>query len=254
MSVSEARFFPYLLLGGLISGGVVFLFLWFVPAPYGRHIRAGWGPQLPVWLGWVLMECVSCVGFGLWFFSGGGVCPAAAWILFVLWEWHYIHRAFIFPFRLRRDGKGIPLAIVLSGMIFNVYNGYINGRYLGVHATEYAEQWLRDPRLWIGVALFVIGLAINRQSDRILFDLRREGDGYKIPHGGMYRWVSCPNYLGETVQWAGWAVATWSLPGVVFAVWTIANLAPRAYSHHRWYRSHFAEYPPERRALVPFVF
>jgi protein-S-isoprenylcysteine O-methyltransferase Ste14 len=69
----------------------------------------------------------------------------------------------------------------------------------------------------------------------------------------LFEWVSCPNYLGEIVAWAGWALATWSPAGLVFAVWTFANLAPRAWSHHRWYRSNFPEYPKERKALVPGV-
>jgi protein-S-isoprenylcysteine O-methyltransferase Ste14 len=67
----------------------------------------------------------------------------------------------------------------------------------------------------------------------------------------LYRWISCPNYLGEIVEWSGWALATWSLPGLAFAVWTAANLAPRAHSHHLWYREHFEDYPPQRKALLP---
>ena len=37
------------------------------------------------------------------------------------------------------------------------------------------------------------------------------------------------------------------------AVWTFANLAPRARSHHAWYHASFAEYPAERKALVPWI-
>ena len=62
-----------------------------------------------------------------------------------------------------------------------------------------------------------------------------------------------PNYLGEIVVWSGWALATWSLPGLAFAVWTIANLAPRARSHHTWYQETFPDYPAERKALVPWM-
>ena len=51
----------------------------------------------------------------------------------------------------------------------------------------------------------------------------------------------------------GWALATWSLPGLAFAVWTVANLVPRARANHRWYRGRFPDYPKERRALVPGV-
>ena len=100
--------------------------------------------------------------------------------------------------------------------------------------------------------LFVAGCAINRQSDFTLRRLRENGEaGYSIPYGGFYRWVSSPNYFGEIIQWFGWALATWSLAGLMFAVWTAANLAPRALSHHRWYRESFVDYPPERKALLP---
>jgi len=78
-----------------------------------------------------------------------------------------------------------------------------------------------------------------------LHNLRAPGEtAYKIPQTGFYRWISCPNYLGEIVVWSGWALATWSLPGLAFAVWTVANLAPRARSNHRWYQDNFSDYPP----------
>ena len=76
---------------------------------------------------------------------------------------------------------------------------------------------------------------------------------YKIPRGGPYRLVSCPNYLGEMVEWGGWALLTWSMPGLAFAAWTAANLLPRAMTHHRWYQDKFPDYPRERRAVIPFL-
>ena len=65
--------------------------------------------------------------------------------------------------------------------------------------------------------------------------------------------MSCPNYLGEILEWTGWAIASWSLAGAAFAVYTAANLAPRAFAHHAWYRQQFQDYPARRKALVPFV-
>ena len=50
-------------------------------------------------------------------------------------------------------------------------------------------------------------------------------------------------YLGEIVEWGGWALLTWSPTGLAFFVWTVANLAPRAWSHHRWYHEKFPDYP-----------
>jgi steroid 5-alpha reductase family enzyme len=110
----------------------------------------------------------------------------------------------------------------------------------------------------LGLGLFILGMLVNRQADRILRNLRRsmpngQAHSYQIPEGGLYRWVSCPNYLGEIVEWIGWAVATWSWSGAAFAIWTAANLAPRARANHLWYLETMPDYPPERKALLPGV-
>jgi hypothetical protein len=62
--------------------------------------------------------------------------------------------------------------------------------------------------------------------------------------------VSCPNYLGEVVEWIGFAIAAGTLWPASFAAWTIANLVPRAFAHHRWYRETFEDYPKGRRAIL----
>jgi hypothetical protein len=43
------------------------------------------------------------------------------------------------------------------------------------------------------------------------------------------------------------------MPALSFAIWTIANLLPRALQHHRWYQQTFSEYPAERKAVIPFI-
>jgi len=77
---------------------------------------------------------------------------------------------------------------------------------------------------------------------------------YGVPRGGVFGLVSCANYFGEIVEWFGWAALTWSVAGLSFAVWTAANLIPRAYAHHRWYHHTFAHYPRRRKAIIPFLF
>ena len=98
-------------------------------------------------------------------------------------------------------------------------------------------------------------MIINVDSCSRLTCLKKEKpEGYSIPKGGMFRWISCPNYFGEIIQWFGWALLTWSFPGLTFAVWTLANLGPRARAHHRWYINNFVDYPPQRKALIPKFF
>lgn len=46
---------------------------------------------------------------------------------------------------------------------------------------------------------------------------------------------------------------TWSISGLAFFIYTVANLGPRAFANHRWYQETFEDYPKERRALIPFL-
>ena len=97
-------------------------------------------------------------------------------------------------------------------------------------------------------------MVINISSDNILFSLRKKGvQDYKIPKKGLFKWVSSPNYLGEIIEWFGWALATWSFAGLSFAIWSLANLMPRARSNHKWYLDNFSDYPTERKALIPKI-
>lgn len=251
----EAQFFRVLLWSWFGLAAVTFAALRWVAAPYGRHTRAGWGPQIPSTVGWVLMEAPAALGFATFFSLGERRAWPGALALLALWELHYVHRAFVYPFRRRGGDKPMPLLIPLLAVLFNVPNAYLNARWLTHFSPGYGWAWLADPRFLVGATLFLVGLGINWRSDRTLRLLRAPGErGYKIPVGGLYRYVSCPNYLGEMLEWSGWAMATWSLPGLMFALYTAANLVPRARAHHAWYRQRFADYPTERAAIIPKVY
>ncbi len=252
--MTEQMFFNILLISYFVLSAVIFITLFFIVAPYGRHYQRSWGTQMSDRLGWIIMEAPSPILFAVFFVLGIKIVSLTAVAFLVLWEAHYAHRAFIYPFTRRAGASGMPVAVVLMGLLFNIGNAYLNGRYLFTLSAGYDNSWLVTPQFIIGAILFIAGFFINHWADDSLRDLRQPGEsGYKIPIGGMYRWISCPNYFGEILTWVGWAVATWSLPGLAFAVFTVANLAPRARAHHLWYRQQFADYPPQRKALVPAI-
>lgn len=224
-----------------------------VPAPYGRYQRRGWGPTVPARLGWVLMETPAVALFAAFFFSGRHRWELVPLLLFGLWQLHYLNRTFVFPLRMGAAGRRMPVLVVLLAVAFNTLNAYVNARWIGEFGT-YAVAWLTGPRFLAGAALFLLGWFGNLHADGVLRRLRKPGEtGYGIPQGGLFRWVSAPNYLCEILEWTGWAIATWSTAGLAFAVYTAANLVPRALRHHTWYRERFAEYPPERKALIPHL-
>lgn len=250
--MSELTLFRALVVCVLALAAATFVILHFVTAPYGRHVRSGWGPSLTAKAGWIVMEAPASIVFALCLVAANHPASLAELLLFAMWQVHYLHRAFVYPLGLRGADRRMPVAIVSMGFLFNTLNGYLNGRYVFTYSGGYADRWLGDARLLSGCFLFALGFCVNRRADLRLRQLRAPGEsGYRIPYGGLYRWVSSPNYLGEIIEWIGWAAATWSVAGLAFALWTIANLAPRARAHHSWYRGRFPEYPQERKAVVP---
>ena len=171
-----------------------------------------------------------------------------------MWQVHYVHRGFIFPFRLNSGDKPFPLIAVPLAIGFNTMNGFVNGWALGHTPHLQSADWFSDPRFVVGVVVMVAGLYINMRSDTMLIHLRDDGSvGYKIPRGFLFEKVTAPNYLGEMMIWAGFAVMSWTLPGFAFALFTAGYMIPRALTHHRWYKEKFADYPTERKAILPFL-
>jgi 3-oxo-5-alpha-steroid 4-dehydrogenase 1 len=225
-----------------------------IAAPYGRHQSDRWGPQIGNRLGWIIMEIVSPTAFVLSLLWEKAPSSKTIWIIFVLWLVHYLHRSLIYPLRTRTSGKRIPVLIVSSAVTFNAFNGWSNGFYLSTPWATYPDDWLLDLRFVIGLIIFFTGAAINIWADNRLITLRKSGErGYVIPRGGLFESVSSPNLFGEIIEWIGYGILCWNLPAAAFAIWTAANLGPRAWKHHCWYRENFPDYPAERKALIPYI-
>lgn len=234
-------------------GIAVFIILNFITAPYGRHTKTTWGPLIDNKLGWFIMEFFLLVVLFYFILTGINEQSIVNIIITGLITIHYLDRSIIFPIRIQTKGKKMPLLIMIFALGFNLSNGFLFGYYLG-NFKVYTLNWLITPQFIIGTLIFITGAVINKYADTILINLRKPNEtGYKIPYGGLFKYVSCPNLFGEIVQWFGFAVLTWSLPGLAFFVWTFANLVPRAISHHKWYLSHFENYPKERKAVIPFI-
>jgi protein-S-isoprenylcysteine O-methyltransferase Ste14 len=227
--------------------------LLFVTAPYGRHYRAGWGPRLPNRAAWVLMELPALLVITILVLLSPVSQQPQAWLPLSFWVVHYGYRTFVFPALMQPSDKTFPALLVVFAICFNSLNGYNNAAALV--AAGNAAAPLFTPRFLAGALIFLAGFGMHVQADRTIRNLRKPGDSnYHIPQGGLFRWVSSPNYLGEIIQWIGWAIMTWSLAGLAFALFTVCNLAPRAISNHRWYRERFPEYPAGRKILVPGLF
>lgn len=243
----------WLILIELGLGAVTFLALLFLAAPYGRHARPGFGPTVPARVGWIIMESPALLAFA-WFYSAGPHrLDPVPMLFFGLWLVHYTHRVIVFPLRMRPGQRSMPIVIVMSAIAFNFLNAAVNAPQLSAYGI-YPTATLGEPHFWIGLTLFLGGFFANLHADSVLRELRKPGEtSYAIPRGGLYEFVASPNYLAEIIEWIGFAIATWSLAGLSFALYTAANLVPRALANLKWYRSTFPDYPSHRKAVFPWV-
>lgn len=222
-----------------------------VKAPYGRHSSESWGPMISNKWGWFFMELPALVLMPLIAFIGNSEKNELSYLIIGLWVLHYANRTLIFPFKLKTKNKKMPLLIVGSAVLFNGVNGVLNGYFIGYMNPELFE--LTSPHVIIGAVVFFAGMGINRGSDRKLISLREKQQGYQIPRGGLFEFISCPNHFGEIVEWCGFAILAWNLPAITFAVWTFCNLSPRSLNHHEWYQEKFENYPKKRKAVLPYL-
>ena len=237
---------------------VVYVALHFVNAGYGIMYNRKWGPSVDNRAGWVLMEAPVFITMCIIWWSSNRRFEIVPLIMFALFQLHYFQRSFIFPFHIKGRSR-MPLAIVAMGVLFNVLNAVMQGGWLFFLSPpdRYGIDWLFSPQFMAGVTIFFTGMAINIDSDSIIRNLRRPGDTkHYLPRGGMFNYVSSANYFGELLEWVGFAILTWSWAGAVFALWTFANLAPRAEQIYKRYASEFGEEFTQLKLhrIIPFIY
>ena len=249
--------FNCFLLGMSVVALMVFIALYFIKAGYGMFRTKGWGLSVNNKVAWMLMEApVFIVMLLMWWGSDRRSFPVIV-VFFLLFQLHYLQRAFIFPFLMKGKSR-MPVAIMLMGITFNLLNGFMQGEWIFYLSPPayYDNGWFATPQFITGTVLFFAGMAINLRSDYIIRHLRKPGDTkHYLPDKGMYRYVTSGNYFGEIVEWTGFALLTFSLAGLVFAWWTFANLVPRANAIWHKYRGEFGvEAVGKKKRVFPYVY
>lgn len=254
MNFPSVSYNSFLLLNAIwIAIGIItFLVLLRINAPYGRYTNRNWGPLISNKLAWFLMEIPVLLIVGISAFYNNENLSIPVFIMAGLFCLHYLHRSLLFPLRIRTKGKQMPVVIMCSAILFNLANGFFLGYYFHNFA-HYEYAWMLTPQFITGLIIFIAGAFINIVSDSILIRLRKPGEaGYSIPNAFLFKWVSCPNHLGEMLEWLGFALICSNLPAWSFFIWTVANLLPRSIAHHKWYKQKFPSYPSERKAVIPY--
>ena len=251
-----------LLLIGFAYAAIILISSQMGTAQYGGRFGANnRGIKFSSKVGWILMEIPSLILFPIFFFMGSNSDQAVPLFFLAVWMFHYTNRALVTPslMRTRPDAaKTFDLSVVLAGWATLALHCYLNARFISEYGDHYQADWFSDPRFIIGLAIYALGFSLNIHSDSVQRNLRSkkptpDEPRYKIPYGGGFKFVSCPQYLGEMMAFLGFAVMTWNLGALFVLAMTMANLIPRALYTHKWFKKNFPEYPSERKAVIPFL-
>ena len=260
--LQTAETYKLVLIGSFVCAGFIVIGASLSKAPYGRFSAESMGFSLSPRLGWFLMELPATVSFVWFYLQGQNAMELVPMIFLGVWLLHYGNRGFVFPLLMRvaKGAKGtFGLLVVLAGWLVTTLHGYLNAVFISHLSDHLTTDWLTDPRFLIGMAIYLFGYIMNIHSDAIIRNLRSKEEVangervYRIPRGGLFRYVTNPSYFTELLSFTGFAIAT-SSPGALFVlVVSTANLVPRAFQIHQWYLDKFADYPQDRKVLVPYI-
>ena len=251
-----------LLLIGFVIAILIFLGNRYGTDKYGgRFGESKSGFRLSSKMGWVLMEIPALIVFPIVFFMGSNATQTVPLFFLALWTFHYLNRAIVNPLLMRTapgSKNSFDPSVMIFGWVVLALHSYLNAAYISEYGSHYGPEWFQDPRFIAGVLIYIFGFTLNVYSDAILRNLRSKNPSpdeprYKIPFGGFFKWVSCPQYLGEIISFVGLAVMTWNLGAVFVVAVTAANLIPRALITHRWFNKNFDDYPKQRKAIFPYI-
>ena len=253
---------------------ITFIALYFVEAGYGMLRNEKWGKTISNKWAWFFMEFPIFIAMLILWLNSPHKWECVPIVFLFVFQLHYIQRTLIFPFLLKGKGK-MPIGIMCMGISFNILNAMMQGWWIFYEAFRYnvntlefqglfvrveqaGHNWLLSPQFILGFSLFIVGYFINLRSDYIIRHLRKDPNDaqHYFPKGFMFNYVTSANYFGELLEWLGFAILTWSISGLVFFIWTFANLVPRSHAIYKRYKQ---EFPNEMKSknlkrVIPFIY
>ena len=158
---------------------------------------------------------------------------------------HYIHRSFIYT-RFISSKSVTPINIFISSFIFCTLNGYCQAS-----SWFYNKSTITELNKYIGIILFVFGMSLNILSDYYMLYQKKKYKKYILPSSIFHKFILSPNYLGEIIEWIGYAILVNDIRATSFAIFTISNLVPRAVLNLDYYIELFNV--NNKKAIIPFI-
>ena len=245
-----------LLLVSLLACSVGFYsYLWFISVGYGLSIAAigvtlaiafHGVMTLPEWLACILLMVYGCRLSGYLLFRER---KSAAYRKKLTPE---LNRSKGMPF-IAKLGLWVTCGLLYTMMTIPLYFRLQNG------ATS-------DTMLWIGIVVTTCGIALEATADFQKSAAKRK-NSQRFVDSGLYRFVRCPNYLGELLIWLGvllggttaisgalqWVVAILGFLSIVWIMFSGARRLEIRQDRNYGEDPEYQKYVKTVPILIPFV-
>ena len=141
--------------------------------------------------------------------------------------------------------------------IFNLFRncGYYWGfaAFMSYFINHPQYTPVSETQMYAGFALSALMQLGNLHCHVYQSSLRSDGSkDYKEPKGGLFKYVTCANYMCEIYQWVGFNIATQSAMGWFFVFCGGAQMMEWANAKHRRLKKLFPGFKRSFKLLPPF--
>lgn len=174
-------------------------------------------------------------------------------IAFALAICHYLKREIETCFVHRFSNATMPIIRLPINcfhywFLFGVSVGYF------IFHPKYTPPSFSNITLYSVSILMCIFEFLNFSSHLVLRKLRDRGTKKRgIPYGSGFDYVSCANYLWETLAWICFSIIANCATCWLYTFVAFIQMAQWALKKHRNYHREFKFYPKERKAIIPLL-
>ncbi|XP_076245144.1 polyprenal reductase [Calliopsis andreniformis] len=131
-----------------------------------------------------------------------------------------------------------------------------------VEGSEGNFSWQNITYIQLACAIiFILSSYTQLKANYILRSLRKDKGNktnsavYKIPHGGLFEYVSGALHITEMIIYLTLSIILWkSITFHCVLLWVLVNQISTAVLTHKWYLQTFKNYPTSRKILIPYLF
>lgn len=175
----------------------------------------------------------------------------------IAWSFHYAKRELETLFIHRFSHATMPLSNLIKNSVY--YWGF--AAYVAYFVNHPLYTPPAEDLVYTGMCLFYFMEIGNLSAHWTLRALRPPGTKIRrIPHGGLFEFVSCPNYTYEILSWLGFNLMTRTVAGILFMAAGAIQMIIWAQNKHRRYLREFdgedgrPRYPQNRKIIIPFLY